>query len=206
MQLISFLLRFALLAELGQLDQVVLADDVKGDRAQQDQTLDDLLQVGVKAEDGHAVVEDTHDHRADKRAADRTGAAVRRSAADEAAGDGVHFKALTGSRGGAVQARRKDQAGNRSDEGHIGIGEEHHLLGLDTGQTRSLHVAADGIEMTALDGLLGEEGVDRQQDAQDDQDGRDAAIARQQIEHADNDDGDDRALDHDGAHRLIIIA
>ena len=55
----------------------VLGDDVDDNRADDDNSLDDLLDVGVNAHQGLYVVDDADDDRADQRAAEGAGAAGR---------------------------------------------------------------------------------------------------------------------------------
>ena len=81
---------------------------------QQHQALDDLLVVDADAHDGHAVVHHAHDEGADHRTVHLAHAARGRGAADEAGGDDVEFKALSGFRLGRIQARGINEAGKRS--------------------------------------------------------------------------------------------
>ena len=68
------------------------AVDVKGNCAEQDQTLDHLLVGDVDAEDGHAVVQHTDRQATDDGADDPADPAGDSGAADERRGDGVEFE------------------------------------------------------------------------------------------------------------------
>ena len=84
---------------------------------------------------------------------------------------------------------------NRCQKTHVGVGEEVHLVRVDTGQLRRLLIAADGVQVTA-DGRLGcDVAVDDDDHGDPKQHVREALVLRQPPHEADDDDADDHAAD-----------
>ena len=71
------------------LSAFVFVVHVKENSRKQDQPLDDLLPINVNAEDGHTVVHDTHDERADDGPNDGTDPTAGGRAPDEDGGDDI---------------------------------------------------------------------------------------------------------------------
>jgi hypothetical protein len=168
-----------------------LVPHVEPDRGQQGEALDDLLPVGADVEEVHAVVQHAEDEAADDRAEDGSHAAAHGRAADERRGDGLEFVVQARLRRGRVEAGGDRHARQGRERAHVHEDQEGDLLVLHTGQLGRRQVAADGVDVTAEDGVAHDVAVADHQHAEDQQHDRRALVAGEQQGH-DEDRGDDR--------------
>src|SRR5215217_6729908 len=119
----------------------LLLPHVEGDGEEDDAADDDLLGVGVDAEEDDAVVEDADDGGTE----DGALAAEQTGAADDGSGDDRELEAETGGGLGGDETGDEDQTGQRGEGRAEGVNEEFDEGDPDPGQTGGLFVAADGV-------------------------------------------------------------
>ena len=108
--------------------------DIEQDRADDDDAGEERLPRSLQAAGGQAVFQHRHDEHADERADHRAGAAGHGRAADDDAGDAVHFLAVAGARGDGGVGRGVEQAAHAHEEAGERIDRDLPVVDVDAGQ------------------------------------------------------------------------
>ena len=158
-----------------------LGNHIEDNGCQKNEALYDSLVVGVYAHDGHAQVDNAHQHGSDDDAGNRSDSAVRGSAADKAGSDSVHLIVLSVSGLGGGHAGDGQHACQGSQKAHVRISDEIYLIRIDTGKLRRLLVSSYRVEVAARGRHGGDIAVN--QDDYDDpyQSGRNALVQGQVV-------------------------
>ena len=118
-------------------------------RDDDDRADDDLLQVRRNAEQVTAVTDNLDHKRTDQGAPNITLTTEERSAADDTGSDCVQVAFQRCQRNCRVQTADVDNACQAAHETGHTIAEDLYVVGIDTGQTSSFRVTAEGVDLAA---------------------------------------------------------
>ena len=134
--------------------------DVQQNSADDDQASEEGLPGSLQAASGQASLQDGHDEHADQGADHGAGATGHGSAADNDGGNAVHFTAVAGAGSDGGVSGSVQQARHTNKEARQSIHRNLPVVNIDTGQTGSFFVGADGIGVAAELGLVQDQGGD----------------------------------------------
>ena len=153
--------------------------DVEQDCADDDCAGQERLPRSLQAAVGKASFEDRHDEHADECADHRAGAAGHGRAADDDAGDAVHFLACAGARGDGGVGRCIEQGTHADEEAGERIDRNFPVIDLDAGQAGRFLVGADGIDIASEFGLMQNQRCDDEKAEQPERTDRETTDAKQ---------------------------
>ena len=130
------------------------AVDVQQNSADDYQAGEEGLPLSLQATGRQAGLQSGHDEHADQSADHSAGATGHGSTADDNAGNAVHFLTLADTGGDGGVNSGIEQSGQTDKEAGQGVGSDLPPVNIDTGQTRSFFIGADGIEVAAQLGLV----------------------------------------------------
>ena len=167
--------------DLALLDAVggLCSRDVEQNCADDDCAGEERLPRGLQAAVGKAGLEDGHDEHADERSDHRAGAAGHGRAADDDAGDTVHFLACAGARGNGGVGCGIEQGAHADEEAGERVDRDLPVVDLDAGQAGRLLVGADGVDVAAELGLMQDERCDDEESEQPERADREASDTEQ---------------------------
>ena len=141
---------------------------VKANRKDNDGAVDDLLDIGVDAEEVQNVADDAKHDRADDGAPCRACAAGKADAADDGGRNGLALIALRASGDAAVGAGGIQDARQTDEQARKRIGKDDVLFEVDAAGARRLTAAAESIELSSDDRLIQQHPQDDRCDQHDD--------------------------------------
>ena len=122
-----------------------MAEDIEGDRDQDDDAAGEGLVVGGNADQRLALGEHGDERRAEKRPEKRPAAAEKAGTTDDHRSDHVEFLAEARFWRAGLQPRGKDDAGERRAEAGDDVGAELNPPDIDARQSRGELTAADRV-------------------------------------------------------------